>query len=73
MQDRIRKHLLDGAALREKIAAEHCAVIERMAEILVEAFKAKKRFFVAGNGGSAADAQHITVPTEVHNEYDVIK
>ncbi len=35
------------------------AVIGSIAEVLIEAFSAGRRVYVCGNGGSAADAQHI--------------
>lgn len=39
--------------------AELIALIGSVAEILVEAFKAGNKVLLLGNGGSAADAQHI--------------
>lgn len=36
-----------------------CAVIEKMADATVKALKAHHRVYICGNGGSAADAQHI--------------
>ncbi|MBV8613983.1 MAG: SIS domain-containing protein, partial [Acetobacteraceae bacterium] len=39
--------------------AEASAVLTRMAEITVAAMRAGRKLMLAGNGGSAADAQHI--------------
>jgi len=38
---------------------DQAELIERIADALVSALRAGKRVYVAGNGGSAADAQHI--------------
>ena len=53
--------------LRESVAAMNAfaadavaqALLERMAEITVAAMRNGKKLMIAGNGGSAADAQHI--------------
>jgi len=59
MREEITAHLLEGAALRKKVAENFADVIEEMARIIIEGFKAGARLCIAGNGGSAADAQHI--------------
>jgi len=41
------------------LAEGGAAIIERMADAVVEALKGGRRFYLFGNGGSAADAQHI--------------
>ncbi len=38
---------------------EHIPLLERIADRIVEGFAAGGKLFVLGNGGSAADAQHI--------------
>lgn len=40
-------------------SAELIRTIEQMAEICIEAFQEDKKMLFCGNGGSAADAQHI--------------
>jgi D-sedoheptulose 7-phosphate isomerase len=53
--------------LRQSVAAMHAfaaddaaqALLARMAEVTVAAMRDAKKLLIAGNGGSAADAQHI--------------
>ena len=54
LQDMIR----DGIRLREASLAE-VPHIEAAARAIVDAFRAGKFLYVFGNGGSAADAQHL--------------
>ncbi len=54
----IDKQLDDHLSAVEKLKT--CtSMIEQIAKSIVEAFKAGRRVYVLGNGGSAADAQHI--------------
>lgn len=58
---RMSSALADKRALLEAIETDnalHTTLIE-VAKILVEAVKAGRSIFFAGNGGSAADAQHL--------------
>lgn len=48
----VKQRLLDDAAL--------VATIEKVAEVLVDAYRRDKKLLACGNGGSASDAQHIT-------------
>ncbi len=50
----VAEHLAVAGALREA-----GGVLERMADAIAGALRAGRRVYVAGNGGSAADAQHI--------------
>jgi len=46
--------------VKEKLLASGAAqVVERMAHVIVQALKQGRRLYVCGNGGSAADSQHI--------------
>ena len=54
MQDQIAAHQRAVSA-----AAEQVSHFERIADRLIEIFKLHGRVYVLGNGGSAADAQHI--------------
>src|SRR5580698_8310963 len=61
MQDLIRKQLAQSIETMTKVLndeAIHTAVVEA-GRITAEAMKAGKKLMVAGNGGSAADAQHL--------------
>ncbi|MCZ6652088.1 MAG: SIS domain-containing protein [Planctomycetota bacterium] len=58
MATAIDKQLDDHLSAVEKLKT--CtSMIEQIAKSIVEAFKAGRRVYVLGNGGSAADAQHI--------------
>jgi D-sedoheptulose 7-phosphate isomerase len=53
---RVRDALVDGARVRTDLDA---AAIVRAAELLRDAMLAGQKVLLCGNGGSAADAQHI--------------
>lgn len=51
--------LRESAETKQRIA-EQCVVdIIKAVDILIEAFKKKKKILLCGNGGSASDAQHL--------------
>ncbi len=55
----IRETLLDSAETQKKIL-DHCTSdINKAVDVLVSAFSNGKKLLLCGNGGSAADAQHI--------------
>jgi D-sedoheptulose 7-phosphate isomerase len=59
--DLIREKLLEGVGVMEAVAndaALHAALVAA-AEATAEALLAGRKLMVAGNGGSAADAQHV--------------
>ena len=57
--DRLTRGLETLAALAQRVAREHATTVVAIAERYVEALHAGGTLFFAGNGGSAADAQHI--------------
>jgi D-sedoheptulose 7-phosphate isomerase len=58
MQNRIEAILVETASVHRALVAES-GTIAKMAERIVEAFRAGRALYVMGNGGSAADAQHL--------------
>ncbi len=54
----IRVHLLDGAEARKATLEQSSDTIIRAADTIAEKVKAGGKLLIAGNGGSAADAQH---------------
>ena len=56
---RAREGLEALAALAGRVAAEHASTIAAIAERYKVALRAGGTLFFAGNGGSAADAQHL--------------
>jgi len=57
--DRLRQGLGDLAALAQRVAAEHGETIATIAARYADALRGGGTLFFAGNGGSAADAQHL--------------
>ena len=59
MPERFREGLASLAALAQRVATEHAETIARIAERYEAALRRGGTLYFAGNGGSAADAQHI--------------
>lgn len=59
MKHAIEKALKEGADLRLRMIETMLGDIQGAAKAIAEAFKAGGKVLVFGNGGSAADAQHI--------------
>ncbi|NTV44990.1 MAG: SIS domain-containing protein [Chlorobiales bacterium] len=57
--DYIVKTLDYSAQLKRRVAEESANEILRMAEIIVDAFRKGNKLMICGNGGSAADSQHL--------------
>lgn len=59
--DLIQKKLVEGATVLKAVADDSAlhATLLKAAETTVSALKAGRKLLVAGNGGSAADAQHV--------------
>ncbi|PWT77274.1 MAG: phosphoheptose isomerase [Bacteroidetes bacterium] len=61
MQDRIRKIVSESVAVKNKLLSDDglLTVVEEIVSSMVKALKNGKRIYFCGNGGSAADAQHL--------------
>jgi len=61
MQNYLKNQIAASAATKEKILADESLlkIIENVATECVNVYKNSKKTLIAGNGGSAADAQHI--------------
>lgn len=57
--DRICQHFEDSAELKRAAAAQLAGPIARAVEMLTAALAADRKLLVCGNGGSAADSQHM--------------
>jgi len=57
--EQVQQQLLDGARLRERVAAEMAEEIVAAAARLTACLRDGHKVLLCGNGGSAADAQHI--------------
>ncbi len=61
MEEKIRKIINESGLLKEKILKDDVFISKIKAVVgeMIKAFKKEKKVLIAGNGGSAADAQHI--------------
>lgn len=59
MRDSIRNELSESAQLLQRVGDQNVSVIEEAAKILVRGLKNGNKILIFGNGGSAADAQHM--------------
>lgn len=59
MQETIKKQLLDSIAVKNQVIESLIPQIEKAALLMIEALKNGKKILFFGNGGSAADAQHL--------------
>ena len=59
MHQQIVKRLEESARLKESIARDKAGEIECIAQAVINAYRAGGKVVLFGNGGSAADAQHI--------------
>ncbi len=59
MREKIVEILEESCRLKETLARDHVDEIKNMVELIVTAYMRGKKVILFGNGGSAADAQHI--------------
>jgi len=59
MQDVIRRAFAASINAKERFVVEHGETLEKVARLMAEALQQGHKIFLFGNGGSAADAQHI--------------
>ena len=59
MQDVIRRAFASSISAKERFVVEHGDTLERVARLIAEALQQGHKVLLFGNGGSAADAQHI--------------
>lgn len=59
MPNNVASIVADSLEVKRRYFAEHVADVERAAQLIAEAFGAGGKLLICGNGGSAADAQHI--------------
>ena len=55
----IRKSFADSIAAKRTFLKEHAAALAKVAELVTDRFRQGSKLLLFGNGGSAADAQHI--------------
>lgn len=59
MTNRISAIVADSLDVKRRFFDAHAADVQRAAQIIADSFQAKGKLLLFGNGGSAADAQHI--------------
>ncbi|HEX8891254.1 MAG TPA: D-sedoheptulose 7-phosphate isomerase [Pyrinomonadaceae bacterium] len=59
MENHISSIVASSLEVKRNYFAEHAKEVERAAMMIAAAFKAGRKLLLFGNGGSAADAQHI--------------
>lgn len=69
-RDVVRRHLVELAALAEEAAGELPGEIVVVADLVADALKAGHKLMFCGNGGSAADAQHLATEYVVRFQHD---
>ena len=67
MVDAIRRIFAASTAAQQRFATQHAEALARVIEVTVEALAKSRTLFFFGNGGSAADAQHLAA--EFVNRY----
>lgn len=58
-EERVRQQFEEHIALVQQVINEQSTAIARMAELLIDCYKRGNKAVFCGNGGSAADAQHL--------------
>ncbi len=59
MIEEVKRQLSEGVEIRMQTAAKCSAQIAAAAQALIDAFAGGNKLLICGNGGSAADSQHI--------------
>ena len=59
MTDRIATIVADSLETKRRFFEAHAGQVQQAAEMIAETFKSGGKLLVFGNGGSAADAQHL--------------
>ena len=59
METQIREEIKESIRVKRTILESLVPQIKELAEAVIQAYRAKKKVILFGNGGSAADAQHI--------------
>jgi D-sedoheptulose 7-phosphate isomerase len=55
----IRRSIRESIDVKAQLLEQHVSIMAHLAEILINALRAGKKLVLFGNGGSAADAQHV--------------
>lgn len=59
LKELIKKELLESAEVKRLLAEEQAELILEIARVLLQTLQSRGKILFCGNGGSAADAQHL--------------
>jgi D-sedoheptulose 7-phosphate isomerase len=57
--DRVRSYLLESAEIKRRTGTDCAHLIARAADLIADSFRSGGKLLLCGNGGSAADCQHM--------------
>jgi len=69
--DKIKNHLLNSAKVKERIISDCIDDIDKVIREITTCFKSGNKLLICGNGGSAADAQHLAAEFVIRLSHDV--
>jgi len=67
----IQDSLNESAKTKKRILAQCARDISRAVDTIIDALKKKKKILLCGNGGSAADCQHIATEFVIRMSHDI--
>jgi D-sedoheptulose 7-phosphate isomerase len=67
----IQDSLNESAETKKKILAQCSSDISKAVDIIIDALKSKKKILLCGNGGSAADCQHMATELVIRLSHDM--
>jgi D-sedoheptulose 7-phosphate isomerase len=70
-QEFIRESLTQSAETKKKILAQCSGDISKAVDIIIDALRSKKKILLCGNGGSAADCQHMATELVIRLSHDM--
>lgn len=70
MEERIQEYARESLRVKRQFFDTRAAEVARAAEIMIASVKAGNKLLIFGNGGSAADAQHIAAELVNRLTYD---
>ncbi|OGO18310.1 MAG: phosphoheptose isomerase [Chloroflexi bacterium RBG_16_50_11] len=60
MEELVKKHIEDSIDVKKQLSKTNSKTIAQIAEVMVRAYRKGNKVVWFGNGGSAADAQHLS-------------
>src|SRR5437868_3599791 len=70
MVEQIKQYARQSVAVKQAFFEEHATTVAEAAELIIASIKTGGKLLIFGNGGSAADAQHIAAELVNRLTYD---